>query len=318
MKRDIGIDIIKFFAAFLITNSHMEALYPQNMAFLATGGAIGDALFFFYSGFTLFLKPMGRFDLWYKKRINRIYPTVFAKAILFALIFNIHTDIYDTIVNGGGWFVSCIMIYYIIAYIIDKLMSKHLYISFAITSIITIIAYSLWEKPDNFNIYGNTYFKWVFFFLFMLQGAIIGKKQTSVGGKKSLLFLLPCIIIYYAMVIISSRYTNINDIQLVTLVPLLGITYFTYTLSNCNKAKQLFTNKKINTIVMLIGGLCLEIYLIQRPLLKIDLGIPYPANYILTLTMIIVGAYILRCCARIFSQTFSKQDYNWKEIFKIL
>ena len=69
---------------------------------------------------------------------------------------------------------------------------------------------------------------------------------------------------------------------------------------------------------MFIGGMCLEIYLIQNPLLKIDLGLPYPLNYIVMLFMIIIGAYILRCCARVFSQTFSKENYSWKEVLKII
>jgi peptidoglycan/LPS O-acetylase OafA/YrhL len=47
MQRDSGIDFIKFIAAILITNSHMGHLYPQGLSILATGGAIGDALFFF-------------------------------------------------------------------------------------------------------------------------------------------------------------------------------------------------------------------------------------------------------------------------------
>ena len=318
MKRDIGIDIIKFFAAFLITNSHMAALYPQNISFLATGGSIGDALFFFCSGFTLFLKPMGRFDNWYKKRINRIYPTIFARAILFAFVFNIYNDMTHTIIHGGGWFVSCIMIYYIIAYIIDKYMANHLYLSFAIVSVITIVAYILWDKPTKFSMYGYTYFKWIFFFLYMLLGAITGKKGITMGGRKSLILLILSFVAYYLIVLPSQRYESINDLQLLSLIPLFGITLFTYTLFNCNKAKQLFTNKYINNIIMFIGGMCLEIYLIQNPLLKIDLGLPYPLNYIVMLFMIIIGAYILRCCARVFSQTFSKENYSWKEVLKII
>ena len=57
-QRNISIDILKCFAALIITNSHMDILYPKFGA-LATGGAIGDALFFFCSGFTLFLGRMG-------------------------------------------------------------------------------------------------------------------------------------------------------------------------------------------------------------------------------------------------------------------
>lgn len=47
--RNVSIDILKCLAAIIITNSHMDILYPCCKA-LATGGAIGDALFFFCSG----------------------------------------------------------------------------------------------------------------------------------------------------------------------------------------------------------------------------------------------------------------------------
>ena len=56
--RIIAIDILKVFAVLLVINSHMEVCYhPYEM--LATGGAIGDALFFFCSGFTLLLGRSG-------------------------------------------------------------------------------------------------------------------------------------------------------------------------------------------------------------------------------------------------------------------
>ena len=79
----------------------MELLYGK-YSVLATGGAIGDVLFFFCSGFTLFLGKKGRFDNWYKRRINRIYPTVFAWAIMGAFIFGYHYDMEYTIIHGGG------------------------------------------------------------------------------------------------------------------------------------------------------------------------------------------------------------------------
>lgn len=53
-QRDKSIDLLKFIAVIAITNSHMDILYGKYIS-LATGGAIGDVLFFFASGFTLFL-----------------------------------------------------------------------------------------------------------------------------------------------------------------------------------------------------------------------------------------------------------------------
>lgn len=52
--RDYSVDVIKFFAVILIINSHADIMYPQ-LKILATGGAIGDCLFLFCSGFTLFM-----------------------------------------------------------------------------------------------------------------------------------------------------------------------------------------------------------------------------------------------------------------------
>lgn len=40
-KRDFSIDVLKFLAAILITNSHMDLLYGD-YSYLATGGALGD------------------------------------------------------------------------------------------------------------------------------------------------------------------------------------------------------------------------------------------------------------------------------------
>ena len=105
VKRDICIDILKFFAVLLITNSHMELLYGK-YGMLATGGAIGDVLFFFCSGYTLFLGRERRFDNYYKRRINRIYPTVIMWALLSSAFFNRHSDI---IHNYKWWRMVCNM-----------------------------------------------------------------------------------------------------------------------------------------------------------------------------------------------------------------
>ena len=53
-KRDVAVDFVKVIATILVLNSHMQICYANHSS-LATGGGIGDALFFFVSGFTLFI-----------------------------------------------------------------------------------------------------------------------------------------------------------------------------------------------------------------------------------------------------------------------
>lgn len=109
-QREYAIDFLKFFAALLITNSHLDLFEPAYS--LATGGSIGDVLFLFCSGYTLFMGSMGRFDNWYKRRLNRIFPPVICWGIISAFCFGVRNTIDDVIVEGGGWFVQCILLYY--------------------------------------------------------------------------------------------------------------------------------------------------------------------------------------------------------------
>jgi hypothetical protein len=37
-KRNYSIDVLKFFAVFMITNSHLSSCYPEGLKRLATGG----------------------------------------------------------------------------------------------------------------------------------------------------------------------------------------------------------------------------------------------------------------------------------------
>lgn len=68
----------------------------------------------------------------------------------------------------------------------------------------------------------------------------------------------------------------------------------------------------------LISGLCLEIYLVQGTLFTDKMNGIFPLNILIMFVIVIIGAYLLRCGARIFAQTFKEGDYKWKEVFKFV
>lgn len=278
-ERNIGIDILKFFAALLITNSHMGMLYGK-YDILATGGAIGDVLFFFSSGFTLFLGRMGRFDNWYKRRINRIYPTVFAWAILSAFFFNLHQSMDYTIIHGGGWFVTCIMLYYVVLYFIQRFLLHHLKWVFGIVALICIAWYFIMDRPADYNMYGATYFKWGHYFLFMLLGAMMGisQKQWKFNFKTDFIKLISSIFVYYAILFAGRIYTLFSELQIISLIPLLFIVYYFYKVCSSDTLKKWYTNKYIGWSIKFIGGLCLEIYLVQGVLFTENMNHIFPIN----------------------------------------
>lgn len=313
-KRDFSIDILKFLAVLLITNSHFDILYPADWAFLGTGGAIGDALFFFCSGFTLFLKPAGRFDLWYKKRIRRIYPSVIMWALLAAVVFSSNASVDDAILYGA-WFISCIMIYYVVIYMIHRFWLNK--IIFAFLAILTVVVYLCIEKPDAYNIYGDTYLKWVFFFMFMLQGAFLGRERNKTYNlTKSFILTIVSLLTYYAILIICKVGIFSNYMQLLSLFFLLMLIRNLYTLFSTNMSR-LFASRYIKSVVVFIGGLCLEIYLVQGIMIRLCASISFPLSILFATVGIVLLACVLRVLSRFFTQTFAKEDYDWRKIFSL-
>lgn len=287
---------------------------------LATGGAIGDVLFFFCSGFTLFLGRMGRFDNWYKRRINRIYPTVFAWAILSAFFFNLHQSMDYTIIHGGGWFVTCIMLYYVMLYFIQRFLLHHLKWVFGIVALICIAWYFIMDRPADYNMYGATYFKWGHYFLFMLLGAMMGisQKQWKFNFKTDFIKLIGSIFIYYAILFAGRIYTLFSELQIISLIPLLFIVYYFYKVCSSDTLKKWYTNRYIGWSIKFIGGLCLEIYLVQGVLFTENMNHIFPINILIMFIIIFAVAYLLRCGSRIFSQTFKDGEYDWKAVFKLI
>lgn len=326
--RNHAIDIMKFLAALLITNSHMGILYPEDVRFLATGGAVGNALFFFCSGFTLFKKPMtGVFDFpdWYKRRIVRIYPSVFAVAIIACLFFNTHKDIIQIII-GSGWFVNCIMLYYIIIYAIGSYCKN----SIPFIAVIIAVATSIWfyfiYDIQKISIYKleDSNICILFYFIFMLLGAKIGslsektynhiRPLVDTNDIRHLLLMFVYLGVFYFFLFLGSK-ERYFIFQLLSILPLILAIYYIYRACQFKFIINFYNaNKVVNFVVRFVGGLCLEIYLVQQYLFTDQLNALFPLNILIIIASIIVVSYISRTLSRFLSQTIDNKPYEWKKI----
>lgn len=321
--RNDSIDLLKFLAVLFITNSHFDEQYVYAKE-LATGGAIGDALFFFCSGYTLFIGRLGRFDTWYKRRIRRIYPSIIAVSLLLSAIWGINRDIFRTFTQGGDWFVSCIMIYYVLLYGIRRYVINHLAWVYGAVCIIIMIWYVWFFEPkDVVWMYKWNYFKWSFFFLPMLMGAQIGLIEKEKGVVVPKLgetgaFLLLNTILFYGIQLLCECFPKWGFMQIVSLLPLLGTCYYLFRFCQTNEVLRMMQGRKAYFFVTVIGGLCLEIYLVQPMIRTTALNRLFPLNLLIIFFGIVVTAYICRSLARFFQQTFSSEDgYDWKKIVSI-
>lgn len=321
-ERNISIDLLKCFAALLITNSHMSLLYG-NYSFLATGGCIGDVLFFFCSGFTLFLKPMEgikQFPDWYKRRINRIYPTLLAVAILACLFFDKHWDIIDIVLARRYWFVSCIMLYYVAIFFVGSYFkNRFLLISFLIALGTAVWFYFIYETP-GFSMYKpNFYIRWLLFFVFMLLGAKMGTMVNKIKSKPitDICLLLLSIAGFYALFLGGLRMKNLMVIHYFSFLPLLSTMYYFYKVGASHWAERVYKSKACNFFIRFIGGLCLEIYMVQHFLFTDKMNSIFPLNIVIMFIIIFIVAYLTRCLARFISQTFKDNPYEWKKIIDL-
>lgn len=323
-QRDFAVDIVKFFAVFLIINSHADIMYPQ-MSILATGGAIGDCLFLFVSGYTLFLGRSQNFGSYYKRRIKRIYPSVFA-AIAFTHLIKVNPSVNISEI-GGGEFIVAIMIYYVLLFFIRKYAINHIPEILGGVALVTLIVYVWWfpykYEVSERGIYGiTTLFRWIPYFAFMLMGAYMGRRYTLVVPKKEKSWLnfsimILCLSLFYGIQFLSKKYVSIAPIQIVTLIPLLGIVVFFYKWCKSDFFLRKYQRSWSNKLIMLVSGICLESYLIQSVLFTDKMNGIWPFNILLIFVVIIGCSYIVRCVARLFSQTFEDGDYNWGKIFSI-
>lgn len=237
--RNDSIDFVKLVAVFLVLNSHMGICYGSH-SFLATGGAIGDALFFFISGFTLFLGGKYRFDNWYKRRLSRIYPSVLATGIVACLLFKSEDSFFDVITAKRYWFVQCIFIYYVLLYPIKTYVSK-VWIVFAALFAFVVGAYFLFFDFTGKGIFwgSDSYFRRMFFFLIVLQGAMLGKQGQITFRVWHLPALFVSIVAWYGV----CYFFNGANWQILSVVPIFGITYFLYSVSNNRLVKKNITNE---------------------------------------------------------------------------
>ncbi len=309
--------LLKCAAALLITYSHMDFLFPQYGS-LATGGAIGDGLFFFCSGYTLLLGRKRNFPNWYKRRISRIYPTVIMWALLSAVMFNWKWSVTDLVTTPNYWFISCIMVYYVLFYIIRTYLMEHLkLVVIGVTGFI-VAGYFLILDFETPMMYADVAFMQVFYFSFMLLGAMvaISKKQSEIKLSKALACFTIGVVLYYVCMAICKLDTLFCRFQLFSLIPLLFSIYWLYRVCE-TPVVQLVLRSKIGAGIYFVSCLTLEIYMVQYAFFTDEWNGIFPLNILLTFIVVIIAAYLLKCAAKLFSQVFSENEFSWRKIYQL-
>jgi len=127
--------------------------------------------------------------------------------------------------------------------------------------------------------------------------------------------LVLCLLVFYGIQMGAKLYRPVAPLQVVTLLPLMGILYYIYKTFNSPVFAKIYSRRYAHWIVMFIGGLCLESYLVQNRFFTDKMNDIWPLNLVLVVVAILAYAYVVRCIARIFQQTFRTENYEWRKVF---
>ena len=177
------------------------------------------------------------------------------------------------------------------------------------------------ERVFPFNLYGTDggYLKWLLYFDFMLLGAKIGENKCneSKGNPiRNLLLAFIGILLFYTFYIVPRKVERVECIEILSAIPLLFAVYYLYQWSNSTIASKIYTNKTCHFFIRFIGGLCLEIYLIQDYIFTDKWNSVFPINLLAIFIIIVAAAFLTRCLARFILQTFKDTPYQFKEIIE--
>lgn len=310
MQKNHLLNLIKVLAVLMIINSHSDVLFPENLRLLATGGALGNGVFFILSGYFTSTKNYN----WRKVLIRfcRLYIPVYTALVLdiflnnyyLAGIYNFHSFFKVFIWPTPYWFVSASFVSYLLLEIIKRYINKkNCFIWLTLISAIYAVCY-IWGLPNKHtfiieegSIFGwNIQFKCIYGFLLYVIGFFIKKYNLSIQKLKAVSltiasFILFCVIkIFIQKGLFPMHFQFVTQLCVISFsigVLISGIEY-EYQYRKCNR--------KILNLFDSISRVSLEAYVFQMlfiPIFASKAHVAFPVNYIMSSVLIILFSFVL-------------------------
>jgi len=295
----------------LIVNSHLDSYYPVKQ--IATGGAIGNSIFFFLSGFGIYLSQQNRnksFKEFMADRIIRIYPTMWLVLVLLTLPLMISsgrltaetvTTYVGYFFNPEFWFLQALLVYYLLSFWVIKydqqrVGSKSPLILLGFMSIVYFASYFTWVDLSVWSV-EKTPFDRIHYFMVFVFGLYVASQSRLVTytGLNNFIILFFIIILVYVHKYLMTN-GLLSEFQFLQQAAMYPLVY--YLLKVCRSPSilnKLTPTGKITQVIKFLSDHTLEIYMIHetlnRPLLKLELA--FPLNIIVFVTLTFIFAAII-------------------------
>lgn len=265
---------IKTFAILLIINSHLDLLYSSSV--FASGGAIGNSIFFLLSGyglkFSYDLNPQ-KFSIWIRKRLFPLFISVWFINLIFMVFHIMGVRVIQNLFSFGlsfiftdYWFINALIIYYLIGFHFLKIKPQQIVRLLVFIFFIYLLIYSfIFNVHDSFIVELMPYKVFFYFFIFIIGIYIKIKLETTSYSKIiNSLFFLVSLTLYLYIKLFQKDSIFFKEFQIVQLILQAFIVSSLLILNVQLKLWRLFEiNNFIKKIIVLISNVTLEIYLIH-------------------------------------------------------
>lgn len=276
----------------LIVNSHLDGYYPIH--YFATGGAIGNSIFFALSAFGLSLSQQRKnksFAEWLTDRIGRIYPSLWIVLLLLygpilvwrgRLSFETITIFVGYFFNPPFWFLQALLAYWIIAFPLLKDSRKQaLLLCLSASSVAYIGCYAFVLDLSQWSVEKSP-FDLIHYFMMFLFGIYLASHNKSIKYSGALDYLCLLVIVgflylhkYLMMEGFSLHYQFLQQLMMYPIV------YFLLKIARGPLVTTIVrASKSGSRIVDFCANNTLEIYLIHETIIYpvLAIGLPFPAN----------------------------------------
>ena len=274
-----------------------------------------------------FEKKQDLFVNWYKKRIQRLWPSVFLWSIIAAIIWKDPITWKNLLIANNYWFLQCIAIYYILFYIFGnlnifimgggKICVQKILFMFSIAA--SLLYFYFMPKATGSIFHTNLHF--VCHFSIMIMGGMTYLYKDKIKIKslwKDCLWAIFWFVLYFIILYIGKGKQDYKYyVQIVGLLPLHLFIFYAYKTASYHWCTTLFQSSRWKRILTTIASLTLEIYIVQFHIITDKFNRLFPLNTVIVFIFICITAYCLRVMTSLFLQFLSSAPFEFKNAIKI-
>lgn len=296
-----ALNFLKVFAILLVFNSHCSNLYPNSA--MATGGALGNSLFFILSGYFLTIR-VDKFFPWIRKRFLQLYPGMWIVSIINALVLHYAFPTWKEAISlyifpTGYWFVGGLLLFNIVIWFLEKYKLLNRFGVYSLFMLaLYIVCYVVFIDKNVWSVEDRNFFRMIYYFYIYSLGYCLktGKIQVNLKVPDA---LIGAIIGFvgnigwkFAMVKVPMLMPTQFMCQVFCIIFSVSVLIWGLNTEGeyCRRVPE-----RIQRGVDFWSRYSLEIYFAQRiAQRRIALGIVFPLNMVVAIAFTLVYALLLK------------------------